>query len=240
MIIDLATAKRPAGDNRLMGALDAADREAVLRVARPTELIHGQVLFEPGDEITHVHFPRSGAVSLIVVMRDGGAVEARMVGREGVTCAYSYAGRHVATCRGVVQLPGEAWRIDAARFREAAESVPQLRGALQAYALRVIADLEQTAACNGAHRLEPRLAKWLLRSHDRADGDVLPLTQEFLAHMLGAQRTTVTEVAKALQAAGAIDYARGRITITNRALLERLSCECYAAMVSREAAAASA
>ena len=82
----------------------------------------------------------------------------------------------------------------------------------------MIADLEQTAACNGTHRLEPRLAKWLLRSHDRADGDVLPLTQEFLAHMLGAQRTTVTEVAKALQASGAIDYSRGRILIVNRPL----------------------
>jgi CRP-like cAMP-binding protein len=201
---------------------------------RPTTLTQGRVLFEPGEEITHLHFPRSGAVSLVLVMGDGNLVETLMVGREGVTDAGSYAGPRRATSRAIAQLPGEALRIEAGRLREFAAERPGVRLVLERYAAGLIGELEQTAACNAIHRLEQRLARWLLRSHDRADADVLPLTQEYLSEMLGAQRTTVTQVAGVLQRAGAIDYRRGRITVLDRATLERLSCECYSAAAGSE------
>ena len=218
-----------APGNQLLAALSADDRAELEPHLRAVTLPQGQVLFEPGDEVTHVWFPDSGAVSLVMALRDGALVEAFMAGREGMTDPIVHAGPRRATARGIVQLPGEGQRIDAARLREACEARPGVRAVLDRYALRLLGELEQAVACNAAHRLEPRLAKWLLRSHDRSDSDVLPLTQEFLAEMLGAQRTTVTEVAKTLQIAGAVDYRRGRITVRDRGLLERLSCECYAA-----------
>lgn len=224
-------------NNLLLERLGRSDREALEPYLRPTSLTQGRVLFEPGEEIKHLHFPRSGAVSLVLMMGDGALVETMMVGREGVTDAGSYATARRATCRAVAQLPGEAWRIEAGRLREFAAERPGVRAVLERYAAECIGELERTAACNAVHRLEQRLARWLLRSHDRSDADVLPLTQEFLSEMLGAQRTTVTQVAGALQRAGALVSRRGRITVLDRAALERLSCECYAAGARREPSA---
>lgn len=246
MIIDLPIAPADSAsfahgtfvsENLLLKRLDPADREALLRVMRPAELAQGRVLAEAGDEVTQVYFPRSGAVSLVLMLSDGGQVETMMVGREGVTCATSHLAPRRALARAIVQLPGEAWRIEAARLRELAAGLPRLREALDRYAAQTLEVLELNTACNAAHRLEKRLAKWLLRSHDRSDDDMLPLTQEFLSQMVGAQRTTVTEVAKGLSASGAIDYSRGKITVRNRGLLERLACECYAAGAQRDGSA---
>lgn len=216
-------------ENQLLAALSPADLGALEPFLRPVTLEHGKVLFEPGQEITQLHFLNSGAVSLVMILSDGTPVETAMVGREGVTDASSYAGVRRALSRAMVQLPGEALRIEAARLREVAAARPGVRSVMERYAASLIGELEQTVACNAIHRLEQRLAKWLLRSDDRSDGNVLPLTQEFLSEMLGAQRTTVTQIASLLQRAGAIEYRRGKITILDRAALERMSCECYAA-----------
>jgi CRP-like cAMP-binding protein len=243
--MDATLQSRPADESRLsenalLARLPGEDRDAVERAGKLVPLNQGQVLFEPADEIAAVYFPFSGAVSLVVVMGDGSAVEALMVGREGATDTLSYAVPHRAAARAVVQLPGEAFRVDAARLRELARNRPAVRGVMELHAGRVTVELQQTAACNAVHRLEPRLAKWLLNSHDRARADVLPLTQEFLGEMLGAQRTTVTAVASALQKVGAIGYKRGRITVLNRSALERASCECYAAAQKRSRGSARA
>jgi len=215
--------------NHLLDALSLPDREALEPFLRPVTLEQGKVLFEPGEEITQLHFPNGGAVSLVMVLSSGALVEVAMVGREGVTDAASYAGPRRALSRAIVQLPGEALRIDAARLRELADARPGVRSVLERYAASLLGELEQTVACNAVHRLEQRLAKWLLRSSDRSDGHALPLTQEFLSEMLGAQRTTVTQVASVLQRAGAIEYRRGKITVLDRSTLERMSCECYEA-----------
>jgi CRP-like cAMP-binding protein len=177
-------------------------------------------------------------VSLVVVMTDGSAVEALMVGREGCTDCLAHTAPRRATARGVVQIPGEALRVDTARLRELVQARPGLHDVLELNAARMLTDAQQNAACNALHRLEPRLAKWLLNSHDRAGTDTLPLTQEFLGDMLGAQRTTVTAVASALQRSGSISYKRGRIQVLDRPALERASCECYAAAQKRAKAAA--
>ena len=216
-------------ENHLLTALSPADQEAIQPFVRRVTLEHGHVLFEPGQEITNLHFPCSGAVSLVTVLRDGSSVEACMVGREGASDATSYVAARQASARCVVQLPGEAMRIEAARLRELAQNRPGLRAIMERYAVGLLVELQQSVACNAVHRLEQRLAKWLLRSQDRSEGDVLQLTQEFLSEMLGAQRTTVTQIASVLQKTGAIEYRRGKIAILDRALLARLSCECYAA-----------
>jgi len=220
-------------NNALLARMDADDREAMERAGKIVRLTQGQILFEPDEDLQAVWFPLDGAVSLVVVMADGSAVESLMVGREGATDTLSYATPSRSAARAVVQLPGEALRVDAARLRELARNRSGLRAVLELFAGRATLELQQIAACNAVHRLEPRLAKWLLNSQDRAGSTVLPLTQEFLGDMLGAQRTTVTAVASALQRTGAISYKRGRITVLDRPALERASCECYAATQRR-------
>lgn len=233
----VAARTKPVGEtpqtNWLLARMEVEDREALERAGKPVKLAHGQILFEPDDEIHHVWFVHAGAVSLVTVMTDGTAVESLMVGREGATEIMGGPTANRATTRAVVQIPGEALRVESARLRELIAARPGLRTVMELHQARVTTELQQGAACNAVHRLEPRLARWLLNSHDRAGTDVLPLTQEFLGDMLGAQRTTVTAVASALQKLGAISYKRGRITVLDRKALERASCECYAATQRR-------
>ena len=134
---------------------------------------------------------------------------------------------HHAHTRSVAQVAGTARRVDAAKFRALSAQRPGVRDAVADYMARLQGELEQSAACNALHHAGQRFAKWLLRCHDRVEGDTLNLTQEYLASMLGSQRTTVNEAAQGLQKAGAIAYSRGRITVLDRAALERAACECY-------------
>ncbi len=127
----------------------------------------------------------------------------------------------------MAQSDGYGRRVEIGRLRQLADHSEALREAVAAYAVRLTGELEQSSACNALHRAEQRFAKWLLRCHDRVEGDVLKLTQEYLASMLGSQRTTVNEAAQTLQRAGAIRYSRGRVTILDRVALERAACECY-------------
>jgi len=185
------------------------------------------VFSEPGDPIAHVHFVRTGIVSAVAAMEDGRTVETFMVGREGVTDVWAAAAPLRGFSRLVAQTAGESWRIDVGRLRAVMEARPAVRQVMAEYGAALQSELEQSIACNALHRAEQRFAKWLLRCHDRIDGDTLNLTQEYLASMLGSQRTTVNEAAQTLQRAGAIAYSRGRITILSRAALERAACECY-------------
>jgi CRP-like cAMP-binding protein len=229
MLADAAAASDTRGENLILQGLEAGDRQALLRVMRPASLTAGEVLFEPDDEIVQVYFPRSGAVSLMLFMEEGASVETRMVGREGVTCPVSFMRSSRSVVRAVVQFSGDAWRIKAAQLRALTAERPGLRAAMESYSDHVLRELAQAAGCNAAHRLEPRLARWLLSALDRVGGSELPLTQEDLGRRLSAQRTTVTMVAKRLQARGVIEYRRGRLRVLDRRVLEALSCECYAA-----------
>ena len=213
--------------NRLIQGLNPDDRDALLAIATPVEFAPGHVFSEPDDAIEHLHFIDSGFCSSVAVLEDGRTVETVMIGREGVLGAVASVVPHHAHTRSVAQVAGTARRVDAAKFRALSAQRPGVRDAVAEYMARLQGELEQSAACNALHHAGQRFAKWLLRCHDRVEGDTLNLTQEYLASMLGSQRTTVNEAAQGLQKAGAIAYSRGRITVLDRAALERAACECY-------------
>lgn len=175
----------------------------------------------------HVYFPQSGVVSLVALMRDGSSVEAATIGREGAVGLLTAAGARHASTRGVVQIPGRARRIEIARFRAVLEKSAALRDLLDRYTEAFLAQVLQTVACNALHSVEQRFCRWLLTCRDRTGADVVPLTQEAVAEMLGVQRTTVTAAARALQDAGLIRYRRGLIECVDLAGLHATSCECY-------------
>lgn len=213
--------------NRLIHDLNPEDRDALLAIAVPVEFALGHVFNEPDDAIEHLHFIDSGFCSSVAVLEDGRTVETVMIGREGVLGVVASVVPHHAHTRSVAQVAGTARRVDAARFRALSAQRPGVRDAVGDYMARLQGELEQSTACNALHHAGQRFAKWLLRCHDRVEGDTLNLTQEYLASMLGSQRTTVNEAAQGLQKAGAIAYSRGRITVLDRAALERAACECY-------------
>ena len=220
-------------NNKLLAGLGAPEREALAPHLREREYSLGEVLYEHGDIVTDVHFLTAGIVSVLAVLRDGGAVETCAVGSEGMIGDGAAVTRQSHFGRALVQMQGSSARIEVGRLRDLMEQHPAVRDLMVRYTHSMLAESQQNSACNAVHRLEGRLAKWLLRCHDRADGDTLPMTQEFLSYMLGAQRTTVTEVARRLQFAGLIRYSRGRIEILDRPGLERASCECYAVISER-------
>jgi CRP-like cAMP-binding protein len=221
-------AKMPLSDgNALILSLPAEDRDALMAASTPFEFEQGHIFCEAGDEVCDVTFPEKGVISAVSVMEDGRTVETYMIGREGVT--HPIAPDAVSRCysRLVAQIAGSGRRIDATRLRALMDERIVLRDVMSIYALRLMSEMEQSVACNALHRSEQRFAKWLLRGHDRIEGNEMRLTQEFLASMLGSQRSTVNEAAQQLQRAGAIRYSRGRVTILDRSALEKAACECY-------------
>lgn len=218
---------RLSSGNRLIQGMNPDDRDALIAIATPVEFAPGHVFSEPDDAIEHLHFIDSGFCSSVAVLEDGRTVETVMIGREGVLGVVASVVPHHAHTRSVAQVAGTARRVDAAKFRALSAQRPGVRDTVADYMARLQGELEQSAACNALHHAGQRFAKWLLRCHDRVEGDTLNLTQEYLASMLGSQRTTVNEAAQGLQKAGAIAYSRGRITVLDRAALERAACECY-------------
>lgn len=214
--------------NTLIEKLSQDDRAALLSASSPFDFKVGYVFLEAGDPVEYVHFVTSGIISAVAAMEDGRTVEVFMVGREGVTHPSATGTDRIQTySRHAAQADGHSRRIEVSKLRDLSHERPGLRAVIADYASGLQAELEQSGACNALHRAEQRFAKWLLRCHDRIDGDTLHLTQEYLGSMLGSQRTTVNEAAQTLQKAGAIVYSRGKITIVDRAALERVACECY-------------
>jgi CRP-like cAMP-binding protein len=226
--------------NILLEQLNTEDRAAVMTLATPTQFALGDTLCAPGDLLTHLHFVDKGIISVVAELSDGRSVEAFMVGYEGVSGLSASTVPARSFSRHVVQVAGSSLRVDADRFRLLAAERPAMRRRLAQYGAEVVGELEQSTACNALHGAVQRLAKWLLRCHDRVEGDVILLTQEYLASMLGSQRTTVNEAAQALQAAGALSYSRGKLVVLSRTALEGAACECYRAQPSRRRDAARA
>ncbi len=214
-------------ENLLLASLSNADFAIVQPWLSATVLKQGTLLHEAGEPIDSVYFPHSGMLSLLAVMTDGAGVEIAMVGRESIAGAMAGVGLNRAISRTVVQLPGHGSRITAQHFRTAVGQSNTLKDQIILHNEGLMAQVQYTAACNSLHKLEARLCRWILQTRDRADSDELPLTQEFLAEMLGVRRTTVTIVAQLLQQSGLIRYHRGHIKIVDRAGLEKSSCECY-------------
>ena len=171
--------------------------------------------------------PHRGMLSLQTVLNDGRAIETATVGREGVVGAMAGLGVHISHVRVVVQLQTEVTKIPASRFRKATGESDILRNLCVGYNEILLSQARITAACNTVHVVEARFCRWLLQTADTAGTETIGLTQQFLAEMLGVRRTSVTEVARKVQDAGAIDYSRGEIRILDRQILERMSCECY-------------
>ena len=213
--------------NKLLAAFPRKELQDLALSMVSVELAQGFVLFEPGEEVDQVHFPVSGMVSLVAVMQDGKAIETATVGREGVVGAMAGLGVHRSKVRAIAQLPASAFRISALHWRKAAESSKRITDLCIQYNEVLLDQARVTAACNALHLVEARLCRWLLQSRDRAGSDTLALTQEFLSEMLGVRRTSVTEVARKIQARGAISYSRGVIRILDLKTLQEMSCECF-------------
>lgn len=219
--------------NRLLLAMRPADLALLKPHLREMPMIQGTMLQEQGERIDHVYFPHSGMISLVAVMKQGESIETATVGREGAVGAMSGLGPRQAFTRAVVQMPGHASQISTLKLQSIVEQSPALSEIIVRYNELLLAQVQQSCACNALHEAEARLCRWLLQSRDRSDSDIVPITQEFLAQMLGVRRTTVTMIASALQESGLIRYQRGRIEILDRKKIEELACECYH-VVSRE------
>lgn len=213
--------------NRLLATLGQADFARIAPHLRNVPLVQGAVLQEQETPVEEVYFPFSGVISLISVMEGGEVVETAMVGREGAVCVFAGLGPWNAFTRAVVQLPGIAAAIPVAQFQAAVAQSDRIRNLILRYKEALLGQVQQTAACNALHPLEARLARWLLQALDRADDPKLPLTQDWLAHVLAVRRTTITLIAGKLQEAGLISYRRGRISVLDRTRLEEAACECY-------------
>jgi CRP-like cAMP-binding protein len=195
---------------------------------REVELGHAKSLFEPGDDVAYAYFPLDGTViSLVLPMRDGRAVEAATIGREGAIGGIISLGHKPAFSRGLVQIPGKAFRIPISRLEAAKRSAPKLHDTLVRYADCLIAQVQQSVGCAMVHSLDARCARWLLMAHDRMRQPDIPLTQEALAEMFGVGRTYLTRIAGTLREQGIISYRRGMVHIDNRKMLEKAACECY-------------
>ena len=221
-----------ASVNRLLAALSPDEAATLLPQLVPVQLRHAELLYRPGESITHVYFPTTALVSLMIVMEDGKEVEMAAVGREGMAglpvALGSDSDGHVA----MVQIPGDGLRLETSAFRTALATMPGLQLLLGRYALALLTQAGQAAACNGLHAIAERCARWLLEAQDRVGEDSFLLTQDFLAAMLGVRRPSVTLAAGMLQQAGLITYHRGRVTILDRERLEESACECYRAIMA--------
>lgn len=213
--------------NQLLQALPLADFELLRPHLQIGELVRETVLVEAGAPLTHVYLPQSCVISMRNSLVEGQTAEVAMVGPDSVFGAAAGLADGVSLTDAVVRLPGTASILDVARFRAAAERSVTFRTLLARHQQALFAQAQQSAACNASHSVEARLARWLLHARDRTTSESLPLTQEILAQMIGAQRNAVSIVAHALQKAGILRYSRGQLEIINVEGLRETSCECY-------------
>jgi CRP-like cAMP-binding protein len=213
--------------------LDLPHREfnAIFPELERIELRTHELLNEIGEPIEYCFFINSGMASILSVLGDGKSVEVGVTGKEGFVGLPLIVGFRTSSTRAVVQIEGSAFRLSAASLLEVLPKCPQLEKTLNRFSQVLGLQATQVAACNRLHEVDQRLARWLLMSQDRIAGNVVPLTQEFLAHMLGTRRASVTVAAGDLQKAGLIRYTRGALTIADRSKLEAAACECYQIMV---------
>ncbi|ADW69527.1 Crp/Fnr family transcriptional regulator [Granulicella tundricola] len=216
-----------AGTNRLLEKLPAEYRTTLLARMEAITLPVPVNLYEPGVVPKYAHFMTSGVTSVVTFMEDGNGVEVGLIGREGLVEGMHLLGAGLLPTTGFIQVDGTALRMSFAELRREFQSSEMLRTLILAEVQAQNLVLGQIAACNRLHELEERLARWLLMVSDRLESDHFTLTQEFLAEMIGARRTTVTLAAGSLQRSGLIEYKRGHIKILDREGLESAACECY-------------
>ncbi len=225
----MSSAQRTPPVNRLLEGLPNSDKRRILAACETVDLTFADVLCSPGDRISHVFFPTSSFISLIMPIDDSASLEVGLVGNEGMFGIPLVLGVDVSPMCAVVQGAGSTLRMSAARFSREFGRSPALHHAIDRYVFVHLSQLAQTAACTRFHVVEARLARWLLMTQDRAHADTFHVTQEFLAFMLGVRRVGVTTAASSLQKRNLIHYSRGTITVLDRRGLKTASCGCYKA-----------
>ncbi len=220
---------KPVGNVILLSIIDS-DFNLLRSHLEFVELPSHRVLHEAGGKLEFVYFPNQGLVSLVVAMKDGKTAEAGIVGSEGFTGIPAAVGLSRSPLQAIVQITGDGFRVPIGALQKVLESTPHLQLLLSRYAVLQGFQVAQTAACNRLHDLEQRLARWLLMTQDRVDSEFLPITHDFLATMLGTNRSSVSLAAGILQRQQSIEYIHGAVKIVNRKTLEDSACECYAIM----------
>lgn len=216
--------------NHLLHSLPSADLDTLLPHLETVELVREAVVVKAGRPLTHVWLPHSGVISLVVRLSAGETVQVAMVGSDSAFGAAAALDGLVSLTDAVVVVPGTASLLAVADLRAAAARSVAFRTLFVRHEQALLAQAQQAAACNACHSVEARLSRWLLRARDLSDIENLPLTQEFMAQMIGVQRNAVSVVAHALQQAGIIRYSRGHLAITDLSALKAASCECYQAV----------
>ena len=217
----------PGSDNGLLGGLPAPLQREISGLLERVSVKAHEVIVQPNEPITHVWFPLTAVFSIITILPDGRAVEVGTAGPEGMVGIPLLLGMGSMPRQVFAQIGGETLRLERAKFAVVFDRHPEFRARLLRYAQAYIDDIAQSVACNRLHTLEQRCARWILKTHDRVRGDYLPLTQQFLAFMLGVRRAGVSVAAESLQRAGLIRYQRGKVTVLDRDGLEAVSCPCY-------------
>jgi len=221
--------------NRLLLALPALNLKRLLPGLEQICCQRAQVLMDADSSLDHVFFPDSGVVSVVAVYADGRVIEMATIGREGCSGVQAILGAKRSSVRLLVQIPGSAAKMSRVAFTLAMRSMPSFKSVMDAYVQAFLEQVMVSVACNGAHSLKQRLARWLLMMRDRSDGDALPITQSLLAEMLGVQRPTITNAAQELERAGLIERGRRQVTILDWQGLIEASCECYQLVRARVA-----
>ena len=218
--------------NRLIERLPRNERASVLERCEVVELAFGDILSETGPVIHHVYFPLNGFISLVTVLDDRQPLEMALIGNEGMVGVTLMLGVSAAPMRAIVQGSGQTLRMKAEDFRQEVIKCPSFQQILNRYLYVMMRQFPQMAVCTHFHEIKPRLARWLLMTHDRSSSDSFYLTHDFLAGMLGVRRSGVTVAAGSLQRKDLIDYRRGEVTILNRRGLEKASCTCYQTLIN--------
>lgn len=213
--------------NSLLQSLTIKDRQHLLSNSEEVELTFGNTIHEPGQLIQHVYFPTASFISLIMAIDGNGGLEVGLIGNEGMCGSAAILGVNISSFQSIVQGAGPAIRMTLPLFDLELEYNPALKNKLKRYVYVKVQQLAQTAACNRFHLIEARLARWLLMTRDRAHSNEFPITQEFLAQMLGVRRVGVTKAAGSLQDKKLITYSRGAMTISDGKGLELATCSCY-------------
>ncbi len=220
----------PPAENRILRSLPASDLAALQSCLKRVALVQGAALYETGGAIEHVHFPITGMVSLLTLMKSGQEIETGIIGKSGIVGALIGNGGALALGQATVQVEGSAWQMPRAKFQSMLDNSARLRSLTNEFEGYMYFQAQQCAACYAVHAVEARLCRWLLQCQDVTQSDVIPLTQENLSQMMGVQRNAVSLCAHQLQLAGLVQYSRGTIRIVSREGLESSACECYEAI----------
>jgi len=213
--------------------LQSSSRKRIDQHLEPIEFKLGDMVCDAGGLLKHAYFPQGSVLSLLTVLENGAAIETANIGREGAFGLFAAMYSRVSFNRCIVQLEGHIVRCPIELLQSEFRNSEQVRNLFVSYSETLLSQVQQTVACNAMHSTEERMCRWLLMMHDRAQGEPLTYTHEFLANILGTNRKSVTLAAQSMQTAGLISYRRGKMQVLNRQGLEMASCECYAIVRER-------